>query len=412
MRRVRPGGSLVALDIAMTRTLTRTRLEFYYWKFHTVTQTPEVVVVGAGPAGLAVAASLRRAGVTALVVERAPHHGASWRGHYDRLHLHTARWLSHLPGLRIPAGESRWVSRDGVVRYLDRYAEHHRLDVRTGVEISSIERGPDGWLLRSPQGDLHARQVVVATGYNHTPLVPDWPGRAGFSGDLVHAGDYRNGLPYAGKDVLVVGAGNTGAEIAVDLAESGAKRVRLAYRTPPHILRRQMGGVPAQVTGVLLRHVPTRLADAIAEPVRRRTVPDLTGFGLPDPGKGVYSRARRGEVPILDVGLIDAIRDRSVEPVPAVTGFDGPRVLLADGSAIEPDAVIAATGYRRGLEPLVGHLGVLDTAGGPTVHGAGTHASAPGLRFIGYTNPVSGMFREIAIDARRIARAVRRERAA
>jgi putative flavoprotein involved in K+ transport len=95
-----------------------------------------------------------------------------------------------------------------------------------------------------------------------------------------------------------------------------------------------------------------------------------------------------------------------VEPVAAVTGFDGGRVLLADGSALEPDVVVAATGYRRGLEPLVGHLGVLDGRGLPVVHGRRTTASAPGLHFIGYTNPVSGMFREIAIDARRIASAL------
>jgi hypothetical protein len=369
----------------------------------------EVVVIGAGPAGLATAAAVRRAGIDALVVDRGERVGTSWRGHYDRLHLHTVRWLSHLPGLRIPASEGRWVSRDGVVRYLERYAEHHRLDVRTGVEVSAIERVDGTWRVSSPQGELTARQVVVATGYNHTPRIPDWPGRGDFAGELLHAGAYRNGRPYAGRDVLVVGAGNTGAEIAVDLVEHGAGRVRLAFRTPPHILRRELGGIPAQVTGVLMRRLPARVADELAEPVRRRTVPDLTAQGLPDPGKGVYTRAKRGEIPILDVGLLDAVRDGQVEPVAAVDGFDGSRVLLAGGRSIEPEVVIAATGYQRGLEPLVGPLDLLDARGLPRVHGARTAAHAPGLRFVGFTNPVSGMFREIAIDARRIARAIRAE---
>src|SRR4051794_7657852 len=371
-----------------------------------------VVVIGAGPAGLAAAAALARAGVRALVVDRGEDVGTSWRGHYDRLHLHTARWLSHLPGLAIPASEGRWVSRDGVIRYLERYARHHRLDVRTGVEVTAIERAGGGWRIASPQGDLLAPQVVVATGYNHTPVLPDWPGRDGFTGELLHAGAYRNGRPYAGRDALVVGAGNTGAEIAVDLVEHGAARVRLAFRTPPHILRRELGGVPSQVTGILMRRLPARVADELAEPVRRRTVPDLSDRGLPDPGKGVYTRAKRGEIPILDVGLIDAIRDGQVEPVPEVIGFDGPRVLLAGDRAIEPKVVIAATGYQRGLEPLVGGLGVLDAKGLPRVHGDRTAIHAPGLRFLGYTNPVSGMFREIAIDARRIARAIKREQPA
>jgi putative flavoprotein involved in K+ transport len=370
----------------------------------------DVVIIGAGPAGLAAAGALRRAGIAApVVLDRAPQLGASWRGHYDRLHLHTARQLSGLPGLRIPAREGRWVSRDGVIRYLDSYAAHHRIDVRTGVDVAAIRRSGDGWLIASPQGDVYARQVVIATGYNHTPNIPDWPGRESFTGELIHAGRYRNATPYTDREVLVVGAGNTGAEIAVDLSENGARRVRLAFRTPPHILRRELGGVPAQLTGVLMRRLPARLADALAEPVRRRTIPDLSGYGLPDPGPGVYARVKQGHVPILDVGLIDAIQARRVEPVRGVSGFDGPRVLLADGNTIEPDAVIVATGYLRGLERLVGDLSVLGSDGRPVVHGARTHPSAPGLRFIGYTNPVSGMFREIAIDARRIAKAVRAE---
>jgi hypothetical protein len=365
-----------------------------------------VAVIGAGPAGLAAAAALRHRGVEAVVVERDNDVGSSWRGHYDRLHLHTPRWLSHLPGMRIPRAEGRWVSREGVIRYLQRYAEHHNLEVRTGVEVSRIDRDTEGWALRSPRGDVHAEAVVVATGYNHTPLLPEWPGRDGFTGELLHANRYRNGSPYHGRDVLVVGTGNTGAEICIDLVEHGAERVRLAVRTPPYVLRREFYGVPTTVGGVLMRYLPTRIADALIEPTRHASVPDLSHKGLPDPGKGLYQRARRGEIPVLDVGLIDAVLADQVEPVAAVTGFDGARVLLADGNAIQPNVVVAATGYRRGLEPLVGHLGVLDSRGLPAVHGRRTNASAPGLYFIGYTNPVSGMFREIAIDARRIASAL------
>jgi monoamine oxidase len=369
----------------------------------------DVVVIGAGPAGLATAAALKQVGVDALIVDRGEQVGTSWRGHYDRLHLHTVRWLSDLPGLRIPAGEGRWVSRDGVVRYLEHYAEHHQLTVRTGVEVTAMDRRDDAWRVRSPQGDLTAHQVVIATGYNHTPYVPDWPGRDGFEGQWSHAARYRNGRPYSGRDVLVVGAGNAGAEIGVDLAEHRAGRVRLAFRTPPHVLRRELRGIPIQATAVVLRRVPAGVADALIEPLRRHVTPDLTEHGLPEPGKGIYTRAKRGEIPILDVGLIEAVRSGLVEPVPEVEGFDGPRVLLAGRASIEPEAVIAATGYKCGLESLVGQLGLLDERGVPRVHGDRTAPQAAGLRFIGYTNPISGMLREIATDARRIARAIRRE---
>ncbi|HET7660823.1 MAG TPA: NAD(P)/FAD-dependent oxidoreductase [Oryzihumus sp.] len=367
---------------------------------------PGVVVIGAGPGGLATAAELGRRGIAAVVLERAAEPAASWRAHYDRLHLHTPRFLSHLPGLRIPAEEGRWVSRDGVVRYLDGYVEHHGINVRTAVEVTRVDRHAGAWLVRTASGDVPAAAVVVATGHNHTPDVPQWPGLAGFTGELLHAARYRNGQPYAGRDVLVVGAGNTGAEVAVDLVEHGARRVWLAVRTPPHILRRQTFGVPATLGGVVMRHLPHRVADALIEPLRRRSVPDLTAHGLPDPGPGAYARAARGEIPVLDVGLVDAVRGGRVQPVAGVAGFDGSRVLLADGSAVEPEVVIAATGYRRGLEPLVGHLGVLDRTGRPVPRGARTLPGAPGLYFVGFTNPVSGMFREIGIEAGGVARAV------
>lgn len=370
-----------------------------------------IAVIGAGPAGLAAAAALRARGLPSLAVERDTV-AASWRAHYDRLHLHTVRWLSHLPGYRIPRAEGPWVSRDGVVRYLERYAAYHHLDIRTGVRVDRIDRAEGGWLLRTPApgGPVRAAAVVVATGYNHTPVRPDWPGRARFTGKLLHARDYRNGAAYRGLDVLVAGAGNTGAEIAVDLVEHGASRVWLAVRTPPHVLPRSQLGIPTQLTAMLLRHVPAAIVDWVAEPVRKSSVPRLDHKGLPDPGPGVFSRASRGEIPVLDVGLVDAVLADRVRPVAAVTGFDGAEVRLADGTAVAPDVVVAATGYRRGLEPLVGHLGVLDGSGRPIARGARTHPTAPGLHFIGYTNPASGMFREIAIEARRIAAAIGRSR--
>jgi putative flavoprotein involved in K+ transport len=363
------------------------------------------VVIGAGPAGLAAAAALRARGVPSTIIERDAV-AASWRDHYDRLHLHTVRWLSHLPGYRISREEGRWVSRDGVIRYLEHYAAHHELDIRTGVRVDRIEREPDGWLLHAQTGAIRAAVVVMATGYNHTPVRPDWPGRDGFTGRLLHARDYRNGAPYRERDVLVAGAGNTGAEIAVDLAEHGASRVWLAVRTPPYVLRRSQLGVPTQLTGMLLRHVPAAIVDRLAEPVRKMSVPRLDHKGLADPGPGLFSRAARGGIPVLDVGLVDAVLADRVRPVAAVTGFDGAKVCLADGTTIEPEVVVAATGYQCGLEPLVGHLGVLDGSGHPLAHGRRTHSAAPHLYFIGYTNPVSGMFREIAIDARRIAAAI------
>ncbi|RSS57843.1 NAD(P)/FAD-dependent oxidoreductase [Streptomyces sp. WAC07061] len=376
----------------------------------TSTEPRPVYVIGAGPGGLAVAAALRARGVRAVVVERSGAVGASWRGHYDRLRLHTTRRLSGLPGLAIPRRFGRWVARADVVRYLEKYAEFHELELVTGVEVTRIERAADGegWTLHASGGRLlAARAVVVATGYNHTPALPDWPGRDGYTGRLLHARDYRNPAPYAGQDVLVVGVGNTGAEIAADLAEGGAARVRLAVRTVPHLVRRSTLGWPAQRTGILVRRLPVRLVDRLGA-LAAKAVPDLTAYGLPRPASGLYSRVLEGAVPVQDVGLIKAVRGGRVEPVAAVTGFDGDEVVLADGTRITPDAVVAATGYRRGLEGLVGHLDVLDERGRPIAHGPRAPRNAPGLHFTGYTNPISGMLRELSIDAVRIAKALSR----
>ena len=375
------------------------------------TERHEAVVIGAGPAGLAAAAMLQREAIEALVLER-DSVGASWRKFYDRLHLHTIRWLSGLPGLAIDRREGRWVSREGVVAYLERYARYHRLNVRAPAEVRGLDREDGEWLIKTEQGPVAARFVVVATGFNRDPYLPDWPGMDTFTGDLVHSLDYRNPDPYRAKDVLVVGTGNSGAEIAVDLVEGGARKVWISVRTPPNILRRDVAGFPSQLAGILARKLPLPVADRVSLAMQRLTVGDLSPYGLGRPSVGVVTRVNQDSVPILDVGLIDLVKKGRVEVVPAVEGFEGPDVLLNEGPRIRADAVIAATGFRRGLEPLVGRFGLIRSGGRPVVHGPQTHPNAPNLFFIGFTNPISGNLREVGVDAKRIARAVSRAKRA
>ncbi|MDO5662690.1 MAG: NAD(P)/FAD-dependent oxidoreductase [Brachybacterium sp.] len=366
------------------------------------------IVIGAGPGGLAAAAALRARGVDVLVFERAETIASSWRGHYDRLHLHTPRELSGLPGMAIPRRLGRWVSRDGVVEYLELYAAHHDLEIRTGTTVRRLQRPGLDWEVHLEGGEvLLARDVVVATGYNNTPAMPHWPGDDTFTGQIVHASAYRNGAPYAGRDVLVVGMGNTGAEIATDLTEHGAASVRIAVRTPPYILHRDRWWFPtANLAGIAVRRLPVRLVDLLQDTVLARDLPDLRAFGLPRARGGIYSQVLRGTIPVQDVGIVAAIRDGRVQPVAAPARFGPDHVELTDGTRLEPAAVIVAAGYTRALEPLVGHLGVLDAGGNPRVCG-GTEA-LPGLWFTGFTNPISGMFRELSRDGLAIARSISR----
>jgi cation diffusion facilitator CzcD-associated flavoprotein CzcO len=280
--------------------------------------------------------------------------------------------------------------------------------VRLSTRVGRLDRDHGGWLVRSSAGEMAAAQVIVATGYEHTPHVPDWPGRGRYQGRLVHAAAYRRPEPFRDLDVLVAGPGCSGIEIAYDLATRGARRVRLAVRTPPNILLRALGGLPGDLPALAMLRLPPPIADAQTKLTRRLAVGDLAEYGLALPDEGVFARLKReGKTPaIVDRAVIDAIKDGRIQIEAAVHALDGTGVELADGTRVEPDAIIAATGYRRGLEPLVGHLGVLDERGLPRIHGG--DAAAPGLRFQGYlARPAQ--IRHLGREANRAAKAVARE---
>jgi cation diffusion facilitator CzcD-associated flavoprotein CzcO len=363
----------------------------------------QVFVVGAGPAGLAAAAVAHRAGLEVEVLESTDAVGASWRSHYDRLHLHTTRGLSGLPGIPIPERMGRWVARDDFVFYLEDYARGIDVPIRFGVRLERIDHSARGWRLTTNRGPVEAGLVVVATGYNHTPRLPAWPGNKGFTGELVHSSTYRNPAPFRGRDVLVVGAGNSGAEIAADLVEGGAGKVWISIRTPPNIVRRDNpGGIAPQHLGILMRPLPRAIVDPLSLFVQKVFVGDLSRFGIPAPTKGVATRVAEEQIPLIDVGFLAQLKAGRIAVVPGVTAFEGADV-ICDGRRVQPDAVIAATGYSPGLEPAVGHLGVLAPSGRPARHAPDSDPKVPGLFFIGYSNPISGNLREIAHDARRLA---------
>lgn len=373
-----------------------------------------VVVLGAGPAGLAVAAELGRVGVRATVLERGPHIGTSWRTHYDHLRLHTTRGLSKLPGLSIPRQYGKWVSRDDMVQYLEQYAQHHDLTIRFQASAWRIEHAQTGpcpasntpsWRVYTHDDALTTPAVVVATGRAHTPYLPAWPGIDSFCGTILHSSQYHDPKPYKGRTVLVVGAGNSGAEITVALTQAGAAQVWISVRTPPNIVPRVSNNW--QAAGVLAHRLPLALGDHGAALMQRLAVPDLTSYGLPRPTTGLFTRAARDDVsPLIDHGFVKAVRSGAVVPTPAVIALHHHEVVLTDGTRLVPEVVVAATGYRCGLEDLVGHLNLLDPVGQPLLRGRRTSLAAPHLYFAGYTNHLSGLLRHVAIEARQIARAI------
>jgi putative flavoprotein involved in K+ transport len=367
------------------------------------------VVIGGGPGGLGAAAELRRRGIQVLVIDQASELGSTWRSAYDRVHLNTVAWVSHLPGRRVPWSAGRWPTRDAYLAYLEQYARERRLDIRLGVTAERVDREREGWRVVTDEDDILADQVVVATGHCDVPTIPAWPGRDAFTGRLIHSSEYRNAAPWAGRRALVVGAGNSGAEIAVDLADAGAD-VLLSIRTPPHVVAPEVGPVPSQLVGIALRYVPVGLVDRFVASRSSAAFGDLTELGLEHPSEGVATRHRRdAAIPIVDFGFVHALRRRLIGPVAGVAALEPTGAVLADGRHVEADVIVAATGFRTRLADLVGHLGVVDDRGLPIVHGARTHPDAPGLRFIGFTNPLTGNLREMRLDARRIGRAAARQ---
>jgi cation diffusion facilitator CzcD-associated flavoprotein CzcO len=368
-----------------------------------------VVVVGAGPAGISMALALKDLGERPILLDKAETVASSWRGRYDRLRLNTSRPLSHLPNRRFPKGTPLFPTRDQLVEHLERHAHEDGIDLRLGIGADRIERGDGSWNILTTAGELTAEQVVIATGYENKPFIPDWPGRSAFQGRLLHSSEYKNPFPYEGKKVLVVGPGCSGMEIAYDLAEGGAEKVWLAVRTPPNILlRASPGPVPNDFVGVPLLRFPVGIADRFTRLGQRMDFGDLSEYGLPFPDDGVFSRIRsQGAIPtIIDKEVIEAIKARRFDVVGAVEGFDPTGVMLHDGRHLEPDLVISATGYTRHLEPLVGHLGVLDEQGRPRK--IGEEPAAPGLRFIGYV-PRPGALGYMAKESTLAARAIARE---
>jgi putative flavoprotein involved in K+ transport len=362
----------------------------------------DVVVAGAGAAGLAAAAALERRGVRPIVLEADERVGGSWARRYDRLHLHTVRRFSGLPHRPLPRTLPRYVPKDAYGDYLADYARSLGLDVRLGHRVEAIRQEDSRWLVHTNGGAWLARVVVVATGKHNRPRLPSWPGRGEFRGRIVHSAAYRSADGFRDRRVLVVGLGNSGAEIAAELAEAGAAFVAVAVRTPPPIVRRDMAGIPVQLLGMLLMPFPARPVDRLGAAVRKVAVGDLSRYGLGAAAWGPFE-ARRP--PTIDVGFLDVLKRRQVQVRPDVTRFTADGVVFADGRSEPYDAVVAATGFTTGLAGVLDAPDVLDERGQPRFARDGSSAQ-PGLYFIGFVESARGALFEANRGSRRLAAAV------
>ncbi len=357
-----------------------------------------VVIVGAGPAGLATAHELRARRIPFRLLERGACAGHCWTQLYDSLRLHTGKHLSALPGLRFGRNVPLFPTRDDFVAYLERYVRRFALDVEPHTDVLRAER--DGhWHVTTSRGPVEARALVMASGIIAAPFEPDIPGRETFAGNVLHSVAYRRPDPFLGRRVLVVGVGNSGGEIGSELARAGIDTT-VAVRSGANVVPLTLAGIPIQYLSVYVRRLPRRAQERIVALVgrvseKRRGPPVLPRAAL----------SPLDAIPLIGFHLVDQIRAGRVAVRPGLERFTRTGVRFADGREEDFDDVILATGFRPALGP-VRHLVRQDGRGFALRTDRVRSADLPDLYFVGHNYDSSGGLRNIARDAPFVARAL------
>jgi cation diffusion facilitator CzcD-associated flavoprotein CzcO len=292
----------------------------------------DITIVGGGPIGLAFAQALQRHRRRAVILE-AEEIGHTWASAYPHLRLHTRKGAAALPGLAYPRDTPTFPSARAVHAYLQGYAAHFGLSVRAGVRVTAVARSPGGWQLSTSAGPWGTRWLVWAAGIWANPQRPQVPGQATFPGPMLHVRDYRGPEPFRGQRLLVVGAGNSGKDVAT-AAVGVAREVVVAVRGP--VMSVGYPNAVSQWSGALWRRLPPALLDRLLPRFRTPRVA---------PGVAWPQTPLRHEVAVVGFELLEAIEAGRVRTRPALVGFEGERAVFADGRQQVFDAVVFATGF-------------------------------------------------------------------
>lgn len=348
-----------------------------------MTPDHETIIIGGGQAGLIVADGLRAHGRTFHWIDQTGVVGSAWRCRYDALRLNTLAKHSAVPGHAVPPSLAHWPGGGEWADYLRDVAAEIEADPAP-VVVQRVVESDAGWRVETSEGMLAARNVVVATGRAHTPSLPDWPGMDETPFPIEHSNTFKRPEPYAGKHVLVVGAGNSGTEIAHLLVPVAAS-VTLSAEENPLFFRRRMFGISVTRAGIIAEHLPDRVLDRFGPVGQRALFGKLEEIGLGPPDVLLSKTAETA--PTIDAGFIDDVRKGLIELVGEITHFaDNAAVAKTKSGSgtvmVRPDVVIAATGYGTGLPDLVSSCH-LDGDGWPLVKEP-PFSTAPGLYFAGY----------------------------
>ena len=352
----------------------------------------DVLIIGAGTAGLSAFYELLKRGIQPQIIDEAEEIGSSWRRRHDQLQLNGYRAYSSLPGAPLPRRYGAYVRRDDFISYLEEYTADLKQPVRFGVNARKISRNGDGrWLVDTDQGVISARHVIVATGPERQPHTPEWPGQETFRGEFIHAAEFRHSDNYIGKKILIVGAGNSGVDIGNHLSEVAIGTSWVSVRNGPTLVPAYVFGISAHIPFMWLRPLPIKVQDFMVVMLGLIFLGDLRKYGLPKPPVGAVTRNKQdGVIFAIDNGFVKALKAGRFTVVSEISSFSEQAVHLNDGRTVHPDAVICATGYRPGLESLVGHLDVLNERGKPRFFADQASSDHPGLWFFGFNTPIYG----------------------
>ncbi|URD95937.1 monooxygenase [Musa troglodytarum] len=338
------------------------------------------IIVGAGPSGLAVAACLREQGVPFVILERADCIASLWQKRtYDRLRLHLPKQFCQLPKLPFPEEFPEYPTRKQFIGYLESYAKQFEISPRFNQSVQSAKYDETSGLWRvtavvagddsgnrSAEVEYIGRWLVAATGENAEKVVPELEGLEEFGGDVKHVCDYKSGEAYQGKRVLVVGCGNSGMEVSLDLCDHDAspsmvvRDSALWWRPngvgPPsslqvHVLPREvLGKSTFELAVLLMKWLPLWLADRILVVLAWLVLGNVEKLGLKRPSTGPLElKNAQGRTPVLDIGALGKIRSGEIKVVPGIKRFIPGKVELVDGQLLDVDSVILATGYRSNV---------------------------------------------------------------
>ncbi|MEJ7769422.1 MAG: NAD(P)/FAD-dependent oxidoreductase, partial [Chitinophagaceae bacterium] len=366
---------------------------------------------GASAAGLACAACLSKEGIPYILLEQHSQVAHSWRHHYDRLHLNTMKKYSSLPYLPFPEHSPVYVPKNDVVSYLENYLIKCKTLPVFNQTVTSITPKKNDWVVETTTDHYTASNIIVATGYNRKPFLPEWQGMKAYKGVVIHSSAYKNGGSFKGQKVLVIGFGNSACEIGLCLHEHGAFP-SLSVQGPVNIVSR--GNGTNNMANFLesfawVSRLAPRLVDSINAPSIRARYGDLQRYGLQKLPYGPnvqivhYNRA-----PLLDIGTYELIKKGNIPVYPGVKEFGQETVNFIDGRQQFFDAVVLATGYRSALSDFIPEdLELFDRDGRPFI--SGSESTRSGIYFCGFKTSPVGMLREIGLEARKIARSLKKK---